>query len=201
MKFMKKQIIVIHGGDSFKTHQEFLDFLKNLEVTLDDFRPHKDWKTTLQDELGEKFDVLLPRMPNKSNAKFIEWKIWFERMFPFLNQEVILVGHSLGGMFLAKYLSGNDFPKKIKQLHLVAAPHNKTGDIADLLLPKSLNRLSKQVENTYFYYSRDDKIVPITEMKEYKKQLPKSKYIIFKNRGHFRQEKFPELVKVLKVNS
>jgi hypothetical protein len=198
---MKKQIIVIHGGDSFKTHQKFLHFLKNIEVTLDDFRRHKDWKTTLQDELGKKFDVLLPRMPNKSNAKFIEWKIWFERLFPFLNKEVILVGHSLGGMFLVKYLSGNNFPKHIQQLHLVAAPHNKTGDIADLLLPKSLNRLSKQAENIYFYYSRDDGIVPISEMKEYKKQLPTAKYIIFKNHGHFRQEKFPELIKLLKMHS
>jgi len=195
---MKKQIIVIHGGDSFKNHQEFLDFLKNFEVSLDDFRPRRDWKTNLQDELGDKFDVLLPRMPNKSNAKYIEWKIWFERMLPFLNKEVILVGHSLGGMFLAKYLSENDFPKKIKQLHLVAAPHNNTGYIADFLIPKSLNRLGKQAANIYFYYSRDDGIVSIAEMEEYKKQLPTAKYIIFKNRGHLRQEKFPELVKLLK---
>ncbi|MCX6811405.1 MAG: alpha/beta fold hydrolase [Candidatus Berkelbacteria bacterium] len=196
---MKKQIIVIHGGDSFKTYKEYLNSLKNWEVKIDYFRPRKDWKTTLQDELGEKFDVLLPRMPNKSNAKFIEWKIWFERMFPFLNKEVILIGHSLGGMFLAKYLSENDFPKHIKQLHLVAAPHNKTGDIADFLIPKSLNRLSKQAENIYFYYSQDDRIVPITEMKEYKKQLPNAQFFIFKDRGHFKQEKFPELIKLLKT--
>jgi len=104
-------------------------------------------------------------------------------------------------MFLAKYLSRYDFPKKVKQLHLVAAPHNNTGYVADFLIPKSLNRLSKQVENIYFYYSQDDKIVPITEMKEYKKQLPTAKYIIFKNRGHFNQENFPELIKILKINS
>lgn len=111
-----------------------------------------------------------------------------------------LSANSLGGIFLVKYLAENDFPKKIKQLHLVAAPHNKTADIDDFLIPKSLNHLAKQVKNIYFYYSRDDKIVPITEMKEYKKQLPNAQFFIFNDRGHFNQENFPELIKILYEN-
>jgi hypothetical protein len=31
-----------------------------------------------------------------------------------------LVGHSLGAMFLTKYLAENEFPIQISQLHLVA---------------------------------------------------------------------------------
>ncbi len=64
-------------------------------------------------------------MPNKTNAQFEEWKIWFEKFIPFLNDGVILVGHSLGGVFLAKYLSENKFPKKIGGVFLVSAVYEK----------------------------------------------------------------------------
>jgi hypothetical protein len=195
---MKKQIIVIHGGDSFKTYEEYISSLKNWEVTIDSFRPRKDWKTTLSQKLGEEYDVLVPQMPNKSNAKYKEWKIWFERIFPFFNNNIVLVGHSLGGMFLAKYLAENDFPKQIKGLFLIAPPHNRTADVSDFLLPKSLVRIKKRVKNIFLYFSKDDPVVPFSELKEFKKQLPDAKVFVFKDRGHFKQEKFPELLLQLK---
>ena len=33
---MKKQVIVIHGGDTFKTHEEYLRFLKEWEINFED---------------------------------------------------------------------------------------------------------------------------------------------------------------------
>ncbi len=195
---MTKQIIVIPGGDSFNTYDEYISSLENWEVTIDKFRPRKDWKTTLQQKLGEDYDVLMPQMPNKTNCRYNEWKIWFERMFPFLNSEVILLGHSLGGMFLTKYLTENDFPKQINGLFLIAPPHNKTAEIGDFILPKSFDRLSEQVKNIFFYYSKDDVIVPFSELAEFQKQLPEAEAFTFEDRGHFNQEEFPELVELLK---
>lgn len=191
---MKKQIILIHGGDSFKTYDEYIDSLKNWEISIEKFRPRHDWKTTLQEALGDSFDVFAPQMPNKFNAKYLEWKIWFERMFPFLNDDIILVGHSLGAMFLAKYLSENDFPKMIKALHLVAPPHNQTAEIADFRLPKSLDKVAEQSSKIFLYHSKDDPVVPFAELAEFQKQLPFAKAQIFNDRGHFNQDKFPELI-------
>ena len=54
------------------------------------------------------------RLQYRTNARYEEWKIWFERMIPFLNDNVILVGHSLGGIFFVKYLSENLLPIKSK---------------------------------------------------------------------------------------
>ncbi|MDR0860065.1 MAG: hypothetical protein LBO09_03640 [Candidatus Peribacteria bacterium] len=49
-------------------------------------------------------------------------KIWFEKIFPYLNNEgTILIGHSLGAMFLLKYLSENTFPQPLSQLHLISS--------------------------------------------------------------------------------
>lgn len=191
---MKRQIILIHGGDFFKTYDEYIDSLKNWKISIEKFRPRHDWKTTLQEALGDSFDVLAPQMPNKFNAKYLEWKIWFERMFLFLNDDIILVGHSLGAMFLAKYLSENDFPKKIKALYLVAPPHNQTAEIADFRLPKSLEKVAKQSSKIFLYHSKDDPVVPFTELAEFQKQLPSAKAQIFNDRGHFNQDKFPELI-------
>jgi uncharacterized protein len=132
-------------------------------------------------------------MPNKSNAQFEEWKLWFEKLIPFLYQDVILTGHSLGGTFLAKYLSETQFLKKIKAVFLIGAVYDKDDSghsIASFTLP---TRLNLQTENIYLYHSKDDSVVPFSALEKYKKALPNAQIKIFEDRGHFNQEKFPEL--------
>ncbi len=77
--------------------------------------------------LGNKFDVLLPKMPNPSNAKYNEWKIIFNKISKLLEKNVILIGHSLGAIFLIKYLSENKFPKKILATLLISPPYDDDG--------------------------------------------------------------------------
>jgi predicted alpha/beta hydrolase family esterase len=61
-------------------------------------------------------------MPNGRMASYTARKIWFEKLFPYLNDEkTILIGHSLGATFLLKYLSENIFPQSISKLCLVAS--------------------------------------------------------------------------------
>lgn len=193
-----QQVIVIHGGDSFDSYERYLATLKNCEVSIESFLPRKRWKDNLQSELGDNFQVFLPQMPNKYNARYEEWKIWFERMFPFLEGEPILVGHSQGGIFLLKYLSENNFPKRIKTLLLVAPPHSETPEIGDFALTNSFDGIERQCPVIHLYQSRDDKVVPFGETERYKKDLPNIKLCIFEDRGHFLQENFPEIVSDIK---
>ena len=126
---MKKQVVVIHGGDTFETYEEYLNFLRGYEIDIERYKSDKsDWKPWLRQGLGGGHEVILPIMPNKTNARFDEWKIWFEKFTPFLHDGAILIGHSLGGTFLAKYLSENRFPKKIKAVFLVGAVFSKDND-------------------------------------------------------------------------
>src|SRR4051812_10882369 len=108
---MKKQVVVIHGGDTFGTYEEYIAFLKDFAIDSLEYFMKMGWKDTLQESLGGAYQVILPKMPNKINAKYVEWKVWFEKLLPLLNNEIILIGHSLGGTFLAKYLSENKLPK------------------------------------------------------------------------------------------
>ena len=199
-KNMKRQVVVIRGGDVFDTYKEYLKFLKNYKI---DFKKlgMKGWKSNLEKDLGKGFEVILPVMPNFMNAKYKEWKIMFEKFFPYLKNNLILLGHSLGGIFLAKYLSENKFPKKIKAVFLVSAPFDDKDanySLGDFKLPKKLDRFQKQSPKIFLYHSKDDPVVPFVDLEKYKRALPKAKVVVFKKRGHFGQSKFPEIVKAIK---
>ena len=197
---MEKQILLIGGGITFNTYKDYLLFLKNLKVDLNRYRGAK-WKDSLKKELGNKFDVLLPQMPNQMNAKYDEWKILFKKIAPLLRNNVILIGHSLGAIFLVKYLSENNFPKKILATLLISAPYGEEDtaeSLGDFVLPKSLNKLNNQGGRIFLYHSKDDVVVPYTHLEKYKKVLSGAIIREFKKRGHFNQPKFPELVKDIK---
>ncbi|MCG2700222.1 alpha/beta hydrolase [Candidatus Parcubacteria bacterium] len=197
---MKKQVILIHGGSTFGTDRDYLLFLRNLKIDLDRYRRTK-WSDSLRRELGSKFDVLLPKMPNPMNSKYNEWKMLFKKIAFLLDDNVILIGHSLGAIFLVKYLSENNFPKKILATMLISPPYDDEGmenSLGSFILPKSLDKLNKQGGKIFVYQSKDDEVVPYSHLEKYKKALPNAIAREFKKRGHFNQPSFPELVKDIK---
>lgn len=197
---MKKQIVIIHGGETFSAYEDYLKYLKNYEIDFEKLK-RKRWKDNLAEELKNDFEIIRPQMPSPRNAKYQEWKIWFEKFFPILRDSIILIGHSLGGMFLAKYLSENNFPVKINQLYLVAAPFDGNRDkysLTDFKLSVSLKNIEKQISKIFLYHSKDDPVVPFSDLEKYASELPSAKKIIFKDRDHFSQEEFPELVERIK---
>ena len=201
---VKQQVIIIHGGDTHRTYRGYLAFLKKQPLNYTKL-VKGGWKDHLQKELGRRFEVVQLKMPNPLNARYVEWKIMFRKLIPFLKGRPILVGHSLGSIFLAKYLSENKFPKKVRATLLVAAPYNN--DLrksshkqlrADFALPKSLARFEKQGGKIFLYQSKDDPVVPFSHFEKYEKALTRAQGRIFKNRSHFGQEKFPELARTIK---
>lgn len=208
---MKRQVLIIHGGDTFSSYEDYLDFLNSYAIDESDIEKMKEkgWKDLLQEYLGNDFDVISPKMPCKWNAKYDEWKIWIEKFIPYLGEGVILIGHSLGGVFLVRYLSESSFPINISQLHLVAAPfgdnNDESGDtekynLCDFNIKDDLSLLEKSADKIFLYHSEDDPTVPFRDLEKYSKKIPKAKKIVFEDRGHFNQAEFPELVKNLKEN-
>lgn len=200
MKKEKTQIILIHRGQTFKNRCDYLNFLKNIEVSLN--KKVKWSGEYLDKELGKDFDIIKPRMPLGLNAKYEDWKIYFERYFPLLKDNIILIGNSLGGIFLAKYLSENKFPKKILSVYLIAAPFDDTLPKDDLAggfkLKSDLSRLSK-FNNLNLLFSENDDVVPLSHSKKYRNKLPSANIRVYKNKnGHFKVKTFPELIKMIK---
>lgn len=191
---MPQQLFVIHGGDAFDSHEEYLADLRSRTAHLERMKPG-GWKMNLQKNLGERFDVYAPSMPNKDNAKYAEWKTWFAKIVPLMDDDVILVGHSLGGIFLAKYLSEEAFPKYIRATFLVAAPFNTPTEhpLADFILPADLDGLRKQGGKVFVYYSTDDVVVPYSNAESYRTALPEAIFRSFTDRGHFNHDRFVEI--------
>ena len=186
---------------TFKSRKDYLFFLNNRQVSL---KKKTSWtEDYLEQKLGRSFEIIRPRMPLQDNAKYSDWKIHFERHFPLLKNNLILIGNSLGGIFLAKYLSENIFPKKILSIYLICPPFDNTLKGEDLVggfsLKSDLSLTMKNSKNVYLLFSKDDDLVPVSQAEKYRKKLASAKIVIYKSKnGHFQISKFPEIVKMIK---
>jgi len=198
----KRQIIFIHGGYTFASQKDYLKFLRAYE--LDPYRKKKYWINWLAERLKNKYEILVPQMPCEKNAKYEEWKIWFKKYFNFIkDKKPILIGHSLGAIFLLKYLSENNFPKKINQLHLVAPAIYDDGLGPEKLSTfksniKKLRNIRKKCKELHLWHSMDDETCLFKNSEIINKIIPNTNFHIFKNKGHFKQSTFPEIVKMIK---
>jgi uncharacterized protein len=114
-----KQIVIIHGGNSFSSHEAYLQDLKEKELDYERLLYSGKWREWVAQTITDA-DVLLPDFPNKQNAQYDEWRIYFEKLLPLLTGKVSLVGYSLGAMFLAKYLHEKPLKNQAYQLILIA---------------------------------------------------------------------------------
>ncbi len=195
---MKQQILLIHGGTTYESYDKYFESLKNKTPRLEWILSKRDWKNELQDQLGENFAVYTPQMPNKQNSQYEEWKLLFEKIVELLDDNFILIGHSLGAIFLVKYLSENEVDKKIKKTFLIGTPFDDEGmdeePLRSFLRKGSLKTFEKQAGEVFFYHSEDDFAVPFGHLAKYKKELPNANIRAMKNRNHFLQESIPELI-------
>jgi len=191
-----KQVIVIHGGTTFASYDTYLDYLSRKTVSIDRLLPTSSWKGNLQQALGRDYLVLTPSMPNSTNAKYVEWKLWFERITEIITDDCILIGHSLGGIFLAKYLSECEFPRHIKATILIAAPYDDESDedLADFKLTGISPLFQQQAGKIILFYGQDDPVVSANEIEKYRQALPEADVRQQAAPDHFVREHFPELV-------
>lgn len=203
---MKKQaVVLVGGGNSYSKREDFLAALKTQEMyDLPSDDSYKSWKSWLATELTDTHTFFIPSMPNKQNAHYDEWKIWFERHLGATSGDLILIGLSLGAMFLAKYLIENDIDRRVISLMLLAGPcgsyEDKTGnDCADFCFdPAKLGEIKDKVEKISIFHSKDDPIVPYEHALKYKKALPEAELVTFEDKNHFLVSEFPELLQKIR---
>lgn len=193
----KKQLWIIGGGETFANRQKYLDFLEGFDINR---KSSKSWKNWLADGLDDHYEVRRIYMPDTFNSDYEAWKIIFEKHIDQIdtNRGIILLGHSLGGIFLAKYLSENKFPMQIDFLHLVAPiwtyPNSEIHNTATFSFEiKNLAKIANQVTKTHIWASEDDEIVNFEDSEKYFENIANSEIHIFKNRWHFIGSHFIEL--------
>lgn len=194
----KHQILLIWWGETFDTTESYLNFLENYPYDI--MEKPKSWKWWLLSWLSDNFEGIRVEMPATQNSYYRAWKIWFEKYFQYLwENKIILIWHSLGGIFLAKYLSENIFPKEIHSLHLIAPVFDNIGlkweSTGSFWFNSSeLINLSNQVAEIHLWHSTDDTIVPFEHSMKFHTMLDKSILHKFEDRWHFSwQSHFVEL--------
>lgn len=116
--------------------------------------PNGLWKTWLMSELKKKdvYACSLP-MPNPAEPKSEEWVRAIDFNIGEPNEDIILVGHSLGVAAIMRYLELIGLDQKIGGAVLVSGPYKK------LLIDK----LAPFIRNTYNFFETDFNFKKIRE--------------------------------------
>ena len=200
-----QQVLFIGWWNCYSTREDFTEELKKWDY--DPFEVKKKWKNSLWKELWENYQVAILDMPNKNIALYKEREIQFEKTFPYLIWDQIIIAHSLWTIFILKYLAENWFPKKIKQLHLVSALIDdknlppEESYLWDFLFDiQKIPEIQNICNKIFLYHSKDDTCVPFSQWERLHEFLPNAKFEVFEDRWHMNIPEFPELIENIKNN-
>jgi uncharacterized protein len=180
---MKEEILFIHSAGPQGYHEG-----SNYLVTY------------LQHNLGPAYEIVFPEMPDPENPRYKSWRRTLNGVFDSVEDDLILVGHSLGASVLLKYLSEEKVERKIKGLFLIGAIHwgKEEWNVEEYTLNKNFSERLPDIPNIFLYHSNDDEVVPITHLHYYAEELPYAITRELSNRGHLFGKGFPELVEDIK---
>ncbi len=111
--------------------------------------------------------------------------------------EAILIGHSLGGTVLLKYLFEELCHTSISGVFLIAAPYwNKDDDWQgdEFAFSEDIAEKLPHKLPIFLYHSRDEEIVPFTHLKYYKEKLPEATIREIHGAEHYFNDGLPQLV-------
>ncbi len=142
---------------------------------------------SLQHALGPAYDMHYPHMPEEDSATYADWTAPLERALATLDEDVILVGHSVGGSVLLKYLSEQQVAHPIAALCLLAIPYWGADEFwkwDEARLPDDVAAQLARIPRILVYHSRDDAIVPFAHLALYAATLPQATIRVFDAHGH-----------------
>jgi uncharacterized protein len=150
--------------------------------------------------LGSDYDVLVPPMPEPENPRYTAWKGVLGEWLKTLEGDLILVGHSLGGSVLLKYISEERVPSSIVGVFLVATPFWGVEDweIEEFILLRGLVSVVPPTSNIFLYHSRNDQWVPVEHVWLYAELLPTAEVCVVEGTEHEFYDGLPELIADIK---
>ena len=150
-------------------------------------------------ELGDRFTVVAPEMPNFYDPDYQSWRDAIADLLPDLGDQPTLVGHSFGGSVLLKYLAEGTYQEPIAGLFLVSTPFWGP-DFADFALPDDFARAVSDLP-IVLYHSRDDPEIPLSHLRRYQEHLPDATSRVIEGSEHSFVNGLPELVRDIQALS
>ena len=199
---MKQQVVFITWATPKENYDSYYAYLDK-KIKYNPYEPpFLNWNKKLGEYLGDDFEYLRSLSCTEKYADYEAWKILFEKMFPYLRDDVIIATTSLGSTFIIKYLYENTLPVKIKRLLCVAAAIQTAHEevLWTFQLDESkISTISNQVDDIYFYHSTDDETVPFSDFVKLQEYFPTATFREFNDRWHFfLEERLPEIEEDIK---
>lgn len=165
---MKKQVLFLHGAGSGA------------------FEEDRILAAALQHALGLAYEVHYPKLPEDGEA-YADWKAVIEPAVAALDDQSILVGHSVGASVLLKYLCEEQLDTSIRAVFLLATPYWGADEFwtwDEARLPEDIAAKLAKIPRIFLYHSRDDDVVPYAHLALYAASLPQATIRAFDGRGH-----------------
>ena len=155
--------------------------------------PEENWFPWLKSEL-EKLDcrVFVPKFPTPDNQSLENWNKVFYDYKQYLNENSIVVGHSLGPAFLLNFIEELDKPIKAAFfvswfLDLLGNPD--FDNINKSFIERSFDwqKIKQNCQKFFVFHSDNDPYVPLEQAEKLAKNLCVD-VILVKNAGHFNEK-------------
>jgi predicted alpha/beta hydrolase family esterase len=151
----------------------------------------------LKSKLSDEFEILFPIIEKPESPAYVKFKKMFESAFAEITEPVILIGHSLGGSTLLKYLSEEKPEISISGLFLIATPHWKS-NMKEFELKPNFQASIKNVQAIFLYHSKNDNEVPFEHLKFYENAFKTATVHELPGKEHTFPKGLPELVADIK---
>ncbi|MEK6914688.1 MAG: alpha/beta fold hydrolase [Nanoarchaeota archaeon] len=157
------------------------------------------WFPWLKKECKKRnIELIVPEMPNTNNPKIKEWINKLEKVIK-INNNIYLIGHSIGCQAIMRYLE--KINKKVKGIIFVAPwmkldmntikeEGQKSIDIAKTWMetPIDFKKVKNNADRILALFSDDDPYVSLSEADIFKQEL-EAEIIIKENECHFNDTK------------
>lgn len=174
--------------------------------------PQDGWFPWLKEQLhDQKVEVVIPVMPNTEEPEMKAWVSELRNVASNLDEETVLIGHSIGCQTILRYLAELPEGAKVKKVILVA-PWTRLNDetledeeTMEIAGPWMNNPIPwDKVRNKAFefvaIFSKEDYYVPLSEKEIFKDELD-AEIIVLDGPGHLGgeddMEEFPQLLETL----
>ena len=169
--------------------------------------PNSNWFPWLKAELEKlDFEVYVPEFPTPENQNLENWFKVFEEYEKYIDENSIIIGHSLGSAFILNILE--KIKQKIKAAFLVAGfigllNNPNFDELNRTFIEKKFdwNKIKQNCKQFFIYNSDDDPYIPLEKGKKLAENLD-SELILVKSAKHFNTEagynEFPILLKDIK---
>ena len=169
--------------------------------------PEGNWFPWLKKELeGMSYEVTVPKFPTPIGQSLESWTRVFSEYESKINEETVLIGHSLGAAFILNYLEKTN--KKIKAVFMVAGffqlANNQYDEINKSFVGKQFNweKIKSSCGKFFVFSSDNDKYIPFDMSKQLATNL-NAEFNVVHNGGHLNKdagyEDFPLLLDTILI--